>query len=310
MFVIILQKRVLMRFLIIFIAGLLFAVEIKPVIPVKYNKQKAKIGKMLFCDKTLSKHKDISCNSCHNLKNYGVDNMRFSVGSGGIVDKPMNTLSVYNAVYNVAFFWNGRAENLEDQVIESLTDKKEHGLCKKEIVDIVSSNQKYVKLFKKFYSQKPNIHNIANAIAEFEKSLITPDCRFDRYLKGDKNAITQKEKRGYYKFKMYGCITCHNGRNVGGNSFQKLGVFLNENRFIRGLDRYEVTKLITDKFVYKVPSLRNVEKTYPYFHDGSVKSLKKAISLMGELNLGIELSKKDVDDIEAFLKTLTGDTVK
>jgi cytochrome c peroxidase len=107
---------------------------------------------------------------------------------------------------------------------------------------------------------------------------------------------------------MYGCITCHNGINVGGNSYQKLGIFFKEKSFIRGLDRYEITKMAADKFVYKVPSLRNVEKTYPYFHDGSVRSLKKAVSLMGELNLGIELPDKDIEDIEAFLKTLTGES--
>ena len=138
-----------MRFFLLVVACFLFAAEIRPIKPVKYDKTKAKLGKMLFFDKSLSKNKDISCNSCHDLKNYGVDNRRYSLGTGGAVDKPMNSLSVYNTAYNIAYFWNGRAEDLEEQVIDSLTNPKEQGLELDEIVKIVNSNKNYVKLFRK-----------------------------------------------------------------------------------------------------------------------------------------------------------------
>jgi cytochrome c peroxidase len=309
MFVIILKKEGEMRFLFLCIAVYVFAFEITPLHSVKYDKNKAKLGEKLFFDKRLSKHGDICCASCHKLSSYGVDNKRFSVGSGGTVDKPMNSLSVYNVVFNVGYFWNGRAESLKQQVIESLEDKKEHNLSAAEVEKIVNGDKRYVKEFEKIYRNKPTLNEVADAIAEYEKSLVTLNSKFDRYLKGEGN-LTKKELRGYRKFKTYGCITCHNGINVGGNSYQKLGVFIKDKKIMRGEDRSEITKLKDDEYVYKVPSLRNVEKTYPYFHDGSVKSLKKAIKLMGELNLGIEIPDKDLDDMEAFLKTLTGKVKK
>ncbi|ACM93320.1 cytochrome c551 peroxidase [Nautilia profundicola AmH] len=295
-----------MRIFLIFFAVYLYAFEIIPIHYVKYNTSKAKLGEKLFFDKRLSKYKDISCASCHNLKRYGVDNRRFSIGTGGVVDKPMNSLSVYNVIFNAGYFWNGRSETLEEQVISSLTDKKEHNLTVSEIENVVRSEKKYVQEFEKIYHKKPSINEIANAIAEFEKSLITPNSKFDKYLLG-RVKLSKQETRGYYIFKMYGCITCHNGINVGSNSYQKLGIFLNNIKFIRGLDRSYVTKSADDMYVYRVPSLRNVEKTYPYFHDGSVKTLKEAIKLMGELNLGINIPAEDINDIEVFLKTLTGE---
>lgn len=288
----------------------LFSYDIKPVHKVPFNKAKAALGKKLFFDKRLSKHKDVSCNSCHNVQSYGMDNMKNSIGTGGVKDTPMNTPTVYNAVFNAAFFWNGRAGTLEQQAIDAFEDKKEHDMTLKEIVNVVNKDKCYVKEFKRLYNRAPNINDIANAIAEYEKSLVTLNCRFDQYLKGNKKAVNKKEKHGYELFKRYGCITCHNGVNVGGNSFQKIGIFMQYLKIPRGLDRYYVTGFEGDKYVYKVPSLRNVEKTYPYFHDGSVKTLKEAIKLMGKLNLGINIPDKDVEDIESFLKTLTGEIGK
>jgi cytochrome c peroxidase len=146
---------------------------------------------------------------------------------------------------------------------------------------------------------------VFDAIAEFEKALITPNSKFDLYLKG-KAKLSKKEKEGFLLFKRYGCITCHNGINLGGNSYQKIGVVIKVYKMPRGLDRYEVTKNPDDKYVYKVPTLRNIALTYPYFHNGSVKTLKEAIKLMGYYNLGIYLRDDEIDKIEAFLKTLTG----
>ncbi|MEO1923425.1 MAG: cytochrome c peroxidase [Nautiliaceae bacterium] len=294
------------RLIILFLGVFLFAFDILPIENVPYDKNKAKIGKRLFFDKRLSKNKDISCNSCHNIKNFGVDNMPLSLGTGGVLDTPMNTPTVYNTVYNIAWFWNGRAETLSQQVIDALTDPKEHNMSIKEIERIVKKDKWYRNRFLKVYKKEPDISDIADAISEYEKSLILPS-RFDKYLKGDKSAITSKERRGYLKFKIFGCITCHNGINIGGNSFQKIGIFMSDIKIKRGLDRYYVTKLESDKYVYKVPSLRNVAKTYPYFHDGSVKTLENAILKMGRLNLGIELGQKDVLDIKAFLESLSGE---
>jgi len=297
-----------MRKALFLIIGIfLFAFDIKPVPEMKVNTQKAKLGKRLFCDTRLSKNKDVSCASCHSLKRYGVDNLQYSIGSGGVIDKPMNTPSVYNTYFNVAWFWNGRAGSLQQQAIDAFTDKKEHNMNVSDIEKVVLSDSGYVRDFKKIYGKAPDINLIADAIAEFEKSLVTLNCRFDRYLKGDEHAITPKEKRGYMKFKQYGCITCHNGVNVGGNSYQKMGIFMQYIDIQRGRDRYLVTHFPADKYTYKVPGLRNVAKTYPYFHDGSVKTLDKAIELMGELNLGIKFKKEDVSDIKAFLETLTGE---
>ncbi|GAB6045030.1 cytochrome-c peroxidase [Caminibacter profundus] len=287
------------------IVVVLLSYDIKPLYKIKTNKDKVLLGKKLFFDKNLSKHKDISCNSCHIISNYGVDNKQFSIGSGGVIDTPMNTPTVYNVAFNIAFEWNGGSDTLQKQTINALTDKKEHNLTIDEVEKIVNSNKNYVKEFIKIYGKKPTINEITDAIAEYEKSLITLNSKFDKYLQGEIK-LTEEEKRGYMKFKIYGCITCHNGVNVGGNSFQKVGLFIENIDLDRGFDRYEVTKNPMDIYVYKVPSLRNVEKTYPYFHDGSVKTLKEAIKKMGQYNLGIVLSSEDIDDIESFLKTLTG----
>jgi len=291
---------------ILFLGVFLFSFDILPIQKVPFDKNKAEIGKKLFFDKRLSRHKDISCNSCHKIKNYGVDNMPLSVGSGGVLDTPMNTPTVYNTVYNIAWFWNGRAETLSQQVIDAFLNPKEHNMSIKEIERIIKKDKWYRNRFLRVYKKEPDIYDIADAISEYEKSLILPS-RFDKYLKGDESAITSQERRGYLKFKIFGCITCHNGINIGGNSFQKIGIFMSDIKIKRGLDRYCVTKLESDKYVYKVPSLRNVAKTYPYFHDGSVKTLEDAILNMGRLNLGIELGQKDVLDIKAFLESLSGE---
>ena len=187
-------------------------------------------------------------------------------------------------------------------------DPDEMGMDKKTLEEKINSIPKYKAIFKNVYNKDYITDDmIYDAIAEFEKALITPNCKFDRYLRGEKNALNEKEKRGYFLFKSYGCITCHNGVNLGGNSFQKLGIFIEGIKIPRGHDRYDVTKREDDKYVYKVPTLRNIALTAPYFHDGSVKTLKEAIILMGQYNLGIKILPKDVETIEAFLKTLTGE---
>ncbi len=292
----------------IFLLSFLYALEpVQPIKPVPYNHQKAILGKMLFFDPSLSADGKISCASCHNPKYGGADNKKFSIGVFGRVDGPMNSPTVYNAVFNCCQFWNGRAKNLQQQALMAWTDDKEMGMTVEKIVKAVNGNAVYKRLFASIYHKnKITIKMILNVIAEFEKALVTPDCRFDRYLKGNKNAINKEEKRGYMLFKSYGCITCHNGVNLGGNSFQKFGVFVSHIHVEEGRDRYQVTHNPSDRYVYRVPSLRNIALTAPYLHDGSVKNLYKLVEFMGQVNLGVQIPKKDTDAIVAFLKTLTG----
>ena len=270
---------------------------------IKYNKQKAILGMYLFTDTRLSADKKISCMSCHKPNEGWADRRKVSIGVFGRKGR-VNSPTVLNAVFNFRQFWNGRAKNLKEQVFGPLHTNFEMDMDKKEAEKTVNQIPFYKKLFKKIYHKDYiTADMIADAIAEFEKTLITPNCKYDLYLKG-KAKLTPKEMRGKILFKRYGCITCHNGVNIGGNSFQKMGLIIPyENCYD---DRYEITHNPADKCVYKVPTLRNIELTAPYFHDGSSKTLKDAIKKMGYYNLGVILKPDEIDAIEAFLKTFTG----
>lgn len=279
---------------------------VHPLPKVEFDKQKAALGERLFLDPSLSKDSTVSCASCHNLAGYGVDNKEFSLGVGG-AKGGVNSPSVYNAVFNYVQFWDGRAKTLKEQAKGPLVNKLEMGNTEKGVVAAVEKNRFYASEFKKIYKDGITFDNIADSIAEFEKTLITYNSKFDRYLSGDKKALNQNEQEGFRLFKSKGCISCHNGVNLGGNMFQKLGVTIEYKDPKNNLGRYNVTKNEGDKYMYKVPSLRNVDMTAPYFHNGLVGTLRDAILLMGEHQLGIGFSKKEVDKIEAFLKTLTGE---
>lgn len=296
-----------MRLTIIFLSFIyLLATDIVPLKPVKFNKEKALLGKQLFSDTILSKDNKISCVSCHNFNEGGAENTQFSKGVFGRLDKPMNSQSIYNLPFNVSFFWNGRAKNLKVQALMAIKDHNELDMTPKNIIKKINNSKKYKQLFQKIYGKKPiTIDMLLESIAEFEKSLITIDSKFDLYLK-NKTSLSKDELDGYKLFKRYGCIVCHNGINVGSNSFQKIGVVIEDYKLPRGKDRYNVTKYKDDQYVYKVPSLRNIALTAPYFHDGSVKTLPEAIEKMAYYNLGIILNKQDLTKIESFLKTLTG----
>ena len=270
-----------------------------------YDLEKAKLGKKLYMDTNLSKDKTVSCNSCHSIDNYGVDNLEFSLGVGGQLDTPFNTPSSFNAVFNFVQFWNGRAKDLIEQAKVPLLNPKEMGLTENEVVSIVKANPQYVESFKRLYGGV-SLDTIALAIAEYEKMLITPNSPFDRYLKGDVGAISEAAQRGFQVFKKNGCISCHQGQNIGGNMYQRVGVFADYPN-AQTLGRYEITGKEEDKMVFKVPSLRNIAKTAPYFHDGSIPTLEKAVQLMADYQLGRKLSSQDLADIIAFLNTLTGE---
>lgn len=270
-----------------------------------YNKAKAALGKKIFMDSSLSKDGKISCNSCHNLKNFGVDRQKVPTGVDGKSGN-LNTPSVFNSVFNFVQFWDGRAKNLVDQVEGPFFNPIEMDLTPELLMQKMNANKDYVKEFKELFGEL-SIETIGLALAEFEKTLITPNSAFDRWLRGDENAISAQAKRGFEAFKANGCISCHQGQNIGGNMFQKIGIFETYPNQKSSLGRYEQTKKEEDKMVFKVPSLRNVAQTAPYYHDGTIPNLDDCVQSMAYYQLGKFLEKDVVNDIVAFLQTLTGE---
>jgi cytochrome c peroxidase len=281
---------------------------IQPIAPVKeINLAQVELGKKLFFDPRLSKSGYISCNSCHNLSMGGSDNLRTSIGHHW-QQGPINSPTVLNSNMNLAQFWDGRAKDLKEQAGGPIANPGEMASSHELAVHVLESIPQYVTEFKQvFGSDKIDIDQVTQAIAEFEKTLVTPNSRFDQWLLGDEDAITEKEKAGYELFKQTGCAVCHNGAAVGGNSFQKMGAveaYKTDNP-AEGLSA--MTGKDADRFKFKVPTLRNVEMTYPYFHDGEAETLTEAVELMGRLQLGKKLAKDENDKIVSFLKTLTGE---
>ena len=297
-----------MKYLIYFIFTL-FLMAQNLIVPIPehapYNKQKAKLGELLYFDTMLSRDKTISCASCHNPAEGWADKRKVSIGvygRRGFIQSP----TVLNARFNFVQMWNGSCATLKDQIKDSIHNPNEMDMTNKLLEKRLNASKKYKKLFKKIYHKNYITYDmVADAIAEFEKALYTPDSKFDLYLKG-KAKLTKIEKRGYMLFKSYGCIICHNGINVGGNSFEKMGV-IHHLKSCKG-DRYSLTHNPEDKCVYKVPTLRNIALTAPYFHDASAKTLIEAVKKMGYYNLGIDIPLNDAKAIVSFLKTLTGKT--
>ncbi len=281
---------------------------IQPIRPVqKINLAEVELGKKLYFDPRLSKSGFISCNSCHNLSMGGTDNLKTSIGHNW-QEGPINAPTVLNSSLNVAQFWDGRAADLKAQAGGPIANPGEMAASHTLAVDVLASIPQYVIEFKQvFGTDKITIDEVTQAIAEFEKTLVTPNSRFDRWLLGEKDAITAREREGYKLFKSSGCIACHNGEAVGGTSFQKMGVVepYKSPRDAQGLAG--VTGKDADRFKFKVPTLRNVEMTYPYFHDGEAQTLTEAVDIMGRLQLGKKFTKEENAKIVAFLKTLTGD---
>jgi len=294
-----------------FTALLSFAAE--PISPIPqylpHDPLKAALGKQLFSDPRLSKDDSLSCESCHFLDRAGVDFVDRSRGINGKINK-RNSPTVYNSALNFRQLWDGRAETLEVQAMMAVKSPNVMGMPSWDAVaEKLSEVDAYKKRFDRLYGVL-NGKNIQHAIAEYERTLLTPNAPFDRYLKGDNNAISPLARRGYQYFKSYGCVSCHQGANVGGNLFQKLGVLKDINRldgFGSDLGRFNVTGNEWDKRVFKVPSLRLVTLTPPYFHDGSVQTLREAIDIMTEFQLGRQVPERHKDAIVEFLKTLPGE---
>ena len=267
---------------------------------------KVELGRLLYFDPRISKSQEISCNSCHKLDTFGVDNEATSSGHKG-QRGGRNSPSVYNAAFHVAQFWDGRAADVEEQAKGPVLNPIEMGMPDPEHVLIVlESVPGYAPLFAKaFPGEKDPItyDNFGKAVGAFERKLTTP-APFDAFLGGKLDALTDAQVAGLAKFIEVGCPTCHMGPTVGGLMFQKLGLV---NAYeTKDLGRYEATKKETDKHFFKVPSLRNSAETGPWFHDGSIKSLDEAIRLMAWHQLGKKLDPADVTSIAAFLNSLTG----
>ena len=281
---------------------------IQPIAPVKeINLAQAELGKKLFFDPRLSKSGFISCNSCHNLSMGGTDNLKTSVGDHWH-EGPINAPTVLNSSLNVAQFWDGRAADLQAQAGGPIANPGEMAFSHTLAVGVLESIPGYVIEFKQvFGTDRITINEVTQAIAEFEKTLVTPNSRFDQWLLGKKDALTADELAGYKLFKDSGCVACHNGPAVGGNSFQKMGLVEPYRTSNPAEGRFAVTGKDADRFNFKVPSLRNVELTYPYFHDGAASTLRDAVDTMGRIQLGKKFTAEENLKIVAFLKTLTGD---
>ncbi|MGI2129800.1 cytochrome-c peroxidase [Shewanella baltica] len=298
----------------IFIAGIFasaHAISAEPIEVIKAVKvtepEKVELGKMLFFEPRLSKSGYISCNSCHNLATGGVDALPTSVGHNW-QQGPINSPTVLNANYMLAQFWDGRASDLQAQAAGPIENPKEMGYSHALATQTIASMPAYRAHFAKVYGdEKVTIDRLTDAISTFEKTLVTPNSPFDQYLLGKQDAISVDAKAGYQLFKSKGCVSCHNGPAVGGTMYMKMGLIkpFHTNNPAEG--RIAVTGKEADKFVFKVPTLRNIELTYPYFHDGSVWTLEEAVNTMADIQLGQKLSDKENLEMVAFLVSLTGD---
>ncbi|MEG3640029.1 cytochrome-c peroxidase [Magnetococcus sp. PR-3] len=270
------------------------------------------LGERLFHDTRLSKDGTLSCASCHPVDDGGMDGTQVSVGING-QKGGINAPTVLNAGYNLAQFWDGRAASLEAQAVGPVTNPIEMGASWEGVFKRLGQDKALVKTFRVLFpKQGMTKASIAQAIATYERTLITPNAPFDQYLRGDKNAVTQDVKEGYQLFKSYGCVACHQGINVGGNMYQTFGLFgdyFKTRDFpvsVSDFGRFNVTGQEEDRYAFKVPSLRNIGLTAPYFHDGTVNSLDLAVQIMARYQLGRRLNEDQVLKIVAFLHSLTG----
>lgn len=272
------------------------------------TKAKTDLGRVLFYDPRISKGGDISCNSCHSLKDYGVDGKPVSTGYRGQTGS-RNAPTVYNAAGHIAQFWDGRASSIEEQAKGPILNPVEMAMPSAAAVEAkLKSIAGYEPLFRKAFPGETDpitFDNVARAIGAFERRLLTPS-RWDRFLAGDRNAITGLEMAGYVDFMRAGCMSCHNGTYVGGRAFERLG-YRRPWPSDADAGRAQVTQDPADRLVFKVPSLRNVAKTAPYFHDGSIASLEEAVHTMGVYQLNRDLAKWQVEQIVLWLGALTGE---
>jgi len=275
--------------------------------------EKVKLGKILYFDNRLSKDQTQSCNTCHNLESYGVDNLPTSPGDNG-GNGTRNSPTTFNAALHFAQFWDGRNKDVEEQAGGPVLNPVEMAMPSEEAVEErLSEVDMYQNLFKAAYPESENAityQNMRDAIGVFERTLLTPS-KFDNFIAGDETALNEQEQKGLKAFMDNACTTCHSGALLGGNMLQKFALFGNywelTNSAVIDTGKYQETRIETDKFMFKVPSLRNIEMTAPYFHDGSVADLKDAVRIMGKTELNKDISEEDLSNIVVFLNTLTAD---
>ena len=278
--------------------------------PVISSQKQVELGRLLFHDVRLSQNNQLSCASCHSLKYGGADGQSVSTGvngSKGLINSP----SIFNSSLNFRQFWDGRADSLLSQIDGPINNPIEMNSSWPEVLSKLEQDPFYIEQFSYAFKTGLNIINIKAAIIAFEKSLLTPDSRFDLYLKNNLEILTTEELEGYNLFKQYGCISCHQGVAVGANLYQRLGIMADYfadrgNITPADLGRFQVTQNEKDKYVFKVPGIRNVALTAPYFHDGSIQTLEEAVEIMIYYQLGRIPNKQDINKIVLFLKTLTG----
>jgi len=290
--------------------------ELEPIQPlpegIALNEEKVVLGNRLYHDTRLSGDNSVSCATCHDLAKGGTDQTPTSTGIGGAVG-PINAPTTYNSGLFLRQFWDGRAADLEEQAAGPVHNPNEMGSNWDEVIPKLEEDPAYVEAFAALYpDQGITGDSIVDAIAVFERSLITPNSRFDRFLKGDGEAITEQELRGYELFKSIGCANCHVGAAVGGQSFERMGLkadYFADRGNIKEVDagQFNFTEKEGDRFKFKVPTLRNIAVTFPYFHDGQTADLKDAVLIMSKYQEGRQLSDEEADLIVAFLKTLTGE---
>lgn len=284
-----------------------------PMVP-DLSPEKVALGRALFTDVRLSTDNTLACAGCHDLETAGHDRRRVSVGVRGATGS-VNAPTVFNAALNFVQFWDGRAASLEEQASGPVHNPVEMASSWPEVIGKLESDRTFKSRFLRVYPDGITAANLVDAIATFERTLLTANAPFDRYLLGDQKAIGERAKLGYRRFRDLGCASCHQGVNIGGNMFQRFGILADfrppnaksGSASTADLGRFNVTGREEDRQVFKVPSLRNVSATSPYFHDGSAATIDDAIIIMGRVQLGRELSKDEVDSLVAFLDTLTGE---
>ncbi|MES1206489.1 MAG: cytochrome c peroxidase [Pseudomonadota bacterium] len=272
------------------------------------NADRVILGRYLFYEKRLSSNGQIACSHCHALTRFGIDGQPTSVGAGGIRGH-RNSPSVFNAATHIAQFWDGRASNVEEQATQPIMNPTEMAMPNEEAVTrVLRRIPTYVRLFNQAFpgESKPiSMKNVGEAIGAFERGLVTVS-RWDKFIAGDMTVLTAAEKHGLRVFLDVGCVTCHTGPQVGGTMLQKLGAVIpwpdQED-----LGRVAVTRMPSDRMVFKVPSLKNVDRTAPYFHNGGTTNLQDAIRLMGHYQLGIDLTPDEVQSISIWMGSMTGE---
>ena len=281
---------------------------IQPIRPAEVTRPAlVELGKKLFFEPRLSRSGFISCNSCHNLSMGGSDNLQTSIGDHW-QRGPISSPTVLNSSMSLAQFWDGRAKDLKEQAGGPIANPGEMAFSHPLAIEVIASIPQYREEFARAFGPGPvDIDKVKEAIAAFEETLVTPNSRFDRWLQGEADTLSAQELAGYQLFKEVGCVRCHNGPAAGGTSFQKMGVVAPYVTPNPAQGRVGVTREEFDRFRFKVPTLRNVELTYPYFHDGAVTTLSTAVATMGAVQLGNTFTPEETAAIVAFLKSMTGD---